>query len=121
MIAVIEGFRAALDGDKLADCPYLVTGQLSQVEQWIEGFLDCGIAHNLVPDAFEQALEQVVAAQIDSIPNEADLANDTIKALGRPGSQARIEALRMFYEDQMIGVDSNENPIYSEESVSAFA
>lgn len=121
MIAVITGFQAALAGASVANCPYSVVHQLPDVEKWIEGFLDCRIAYDLRPGAFEAAFEEVVAAQIDSIPDEADLANDTIKALGRPGSQARIEALRMFYEDQMIGVDSNENPIYSEESVSAFA
>lgn len=121
MIAVITGYQAAIAGMKLADCPYSVVHQLTDVEKWIEGFLDCGIAYNLKPDAFERAFEQVVAAQIDSVPNEADLANEAIKSLGKPGSQARIEALRMFYEDQPQVTDDCGNQIYSEESVSAFA
>lgn len=121
MLATIAGFQAAVANKTLADCPYSVVNQLPDVEKWIEGFLDCGIAYNLLPDAFERALEKVVESQIDSIPNEADLANEVIKSLGKPGSQDRIEALRMFYEEQPTYTDDAGNVIYSEEATSAFA
>lgn len=124
MIAVITGFQAALAGASVSNCPYSVVHQLPQVEQWIEGFLDCRIAYDLRPGAFESAFEEVVAAQIESIPytqGAADLARPEIAGLGYPGSQDRIEALRMFYEEQVIDQDENGNPIYSEAAISAFA
>lgn len=124
MIAVIEGFQAALAGQTLADCPYSVVDQLPEVAKWVDGFLDCGIAYNLKPDSFERAFEEVVAAQIDSIPHTqgtADLARPEIAGLGHPGSQDRIEALRMFYEEQPTYTDEFGNVLHSETAESAFA
>lgn len=98
MLAFLAGYNAALNCNKLTDCPYNVHTETMDASKWVEGFQSLTLN---MEEGFEKAWETVVESQLHLVADPNDTAVPLVRDAGEPGSKDRIDMMGLYYEEQM--------------------